>query len=299
MDQTTAKREQVFAAHASIFGAAVIFLISLVIGLLSDSIALLLDAGTGMVILFAAFFVRVVMQKMENPPDHRFNFGYEKYEPLTVTLQNVAIMITCLVGVKFAIQDIIHPEDMVRYDIPAAAAFLSGIIAMCLGLYIRKVSLRIGSSVLRTSATHWFIDGSLSFSMCAGFIVGFILADSGYGNLSDYVDPIMAILLALIFIKIPFKAVTVNVLELLDAIPEKEIHDKIKQIAKNYEPRSLGMRRMRVRKAGRKTFLDIGFAVDENLTVKEAEKIAENFKRDIMREVPNCDAVVYFEHALR
>ena len=293
----TKKSQQVVAVHASIIGAAVIFLISLVVGILADSIALLLDAGTGMVILFAAFFVRTVINKIESPPDHRFNFGYEKYEPLTVTLQNVAIMVTCLVGAKFAIQDIVHPEDIVRYDIPVAATLVSGIIAMSLGIYIRKVALRIGSSVLRTSAMHWFIDGSLSFSMCAGFIVGLILADAGYGSISHYVDPVMAIVLALIFIKIPFKAVTINVLELLDAIPEKEIHSKIKQIAKNYEPQSLGIRRMRVRKAGRKTFLDIGFAVNENLTVKEANRIAENFKRDIIREVPNADAVVYFEHA--
>lgn len=295
--QDASVRQQITAAHISIIGAAIIFLISFVVGIISDSITLLLDAATGMVILFAAFFVRIIIKKIDDPPDHRFNFGYGKYEPFTVALQNIAIMITCLFALKVAIQDIIHPDDVSTYIIPVIASFFSGILALVLGIYLRGVAVRTTSGVLRTSGLHWFSDSIFSFAICAGFVFGMVMREKGYTNISIYVDPVMAIVLSLFLMKLPTKNITVNLLELLDAVPSADIRDKIKKIAEKYKPHSFGIERVRARKAGKRTFVNIGFVVHENLSVKDSRALAENFERDLAAELPHCDIVVYFKHA--
>lgn len=291
-------QREVRAAHISIAGAVLIFLISLTIGIMVDSVALLLDAGTGLVILLMAFFVRAIINKISNPPDHRYNFGYEKYEPLTVALQNSAIIFTCVLGLVFAVQDIVHPEDVSRYDLPVAATFLCTVIALALAFYLWRVSKKIGSLMLGTSAKQWFIDSALSAGMFVGFLAGTVLLKLGYSNITPYLDPGMAIALALVLMKFPLQALTGNMCELLDGVPAPDIHEKIAKIVEKHKTNFLGLHRMRARKAGRKTFLDIGFMVHGTLTMEQAQTLAEDFEQELAREVPSCDVVVYFKRAI-
>lgn len=287
---------EIAAAHLSIAGALLIFAVSCGAGIVCDSIALMLDAGTGLVNLLMAFFTRGVIRKIGSPPDHRFNFGYGKYEAFAVAVQNFGIVVTCLIGIIFAVQDIIHAEDIVRYDLPAAAALFCGALALALGLHARRVSLRGGSSVLRSTAMQWFVDAGLSFGMCAGFVVGILLLRMGRREIAPYVDPVMAILLAALFMRFPCRVITAAIAELLDAVPGKEVHDRIRSVAEQYGSRACGIGRMRARRAGKKTFLDIGFIVHGGLTVREAAAMADDFERDLNRAVPGCDATVYFRH---
>ncbi len=287
---------EITASHLSIAGAVLIFALSCIIGIICDSIALLLDAGTGLVILFMAFFARIAIKKVGSPPDYRFNFGYGKYESFSVAVQNSSIIATCIIGIAFAVQDIVHPEDIARYDLPIMSTLFCGALSLALGFCLRSAALRRGSSVLRASSTQWFVDSALSFGMCAGFTLGIIAIHHGHRNIAPYIDPVMAIVLALLFMGFPLNTLAANVLELLDVAPPKEINDRIKSVAKRYENHSCGIHRMRVRKAGKKTFLDIGFVVHGNLTVKETEALADNFERDLIRLVPGCDTIVYFKH---
>ncbi|MBU4377403.1 MAG: cation diffusion facilitator family transporter [Candidatus Omnitrophica bacterium] len=293
----TAHNRQITAAHMSIAGAALIFLISFTVGIIADSITLLLDAAASLVILLVAFFVRTIIKKIDSPPDHMFNFGYAKYEPFTVALQNIAIIVTCLFALKVAIQDIIHPDEVTIYIIPVIASFVSGILALLLGFYMRDVAVRTNSRVLRTSGMYWFSDSMLSFAMCGGFLFGWLMRKEGYVNIAIYVDPVMAIILSLFLMKLPTKNITANLLELLDAVPPKEIRDLINKIAEKHKMHSFGINRMRTRKAGKKTFMDICFVVRDNLTMKEASAIAADFERDLAAELPHCDIVVHFKHS--
>jgi cation diffusion facilitator family transporter len=284
------------AAHISIAGAGIIFLISLIVGMMVDSVTLLLDAGTGFVILFMAIFVKGILKKIANPPDQHYNFGYEKYESLTVALQNVAIIFTCLIGIVFAIQDIVHPEDILRYDLPVAATGLITLLSLGLMAYLASVARRRGSSMLGTAALHWGVDASMSLGMFAGFFIGLILVKAGYKELSIYVDPVMAIVLAVLVMRLPIKAFSGNVRELLDGVPSREIHEKITKVAEKHKKGFSGIHRMRVRKAGRRTFLDIGFRVEGDRSLAEVQRLAENFERELTQELPGCDVVVYFKN---
>lgn len=284
------------AAHISIAGAGVIFLISLGVGILVDSVTLLLDAGTGLVILCMALFVKRVLRTIANPPDQHYNFGYEKHESLTVAVQNIAIVFTCLIGIVFAVQDIVHSEDIVRYDLPVAATFLTALMSLGLMAYLGRVARRRNSSMLKTAALHWGIDAWFSLGMCAGFLIGLLLARTGHTQISPYLDPVMAILLAVFVMRLPLRALAGNIRELLDGVPNRQIHGKIVQIAEKHKTGFSGIHRIRVRKAGQKTFLDVGFRVKEDRALSEVQRLAEDFEKELAREVPGSDVVVYFQH---
>lgn len=285
---------QARAAHVSIWVSILSFLIPLSAGLISDSIALLLDASTGFVSMFIAFIMRVSIKKINLPPDRLFNFGYEKFEPFTVVIQGAMIMLSCLIAIKFAVQDIIHEEAIVRYDIPVIASLASGLLALGASFRLKVVAAKTHSNMLKVSGMHWGIESILSFAMCLGFSLGYYLHNHGYLHLAPYIDPVMALALALIFVWSPLKAMKSSFRELLDAVPEREVAGEIEKLVEKHKVRSFGIRSIQMRKAGNKVFLYVCFVIHGHTTLAQAQEFSESFERDIAARFPKYHTIVYF-----
>lgn len=297
MELLEKQRQQILAAKVSIWGSIILFLISAGVGVVIDSITLLLDASASLVILLVAFLIRQAIKKIHLPADERFNFGYSKYEPLTVVVQGILIIITCIISISFAVQDIIHADDVHDYALPMVATFISGIIGVFITIYLKKAGERTISTVLKTAGLHWYADTILSFGVCFGFMIGFILQYLGYYKITPYVDPVMAVILALLLMQAPVKTVIHNIFELLDTVPVKDIHNKVKAVVEVYKPKSFGVYRLRARQAGEKIFVDVCFLVNGSLPVVAVEELAQGFERDLKAHLPNSDIVVYFKPA--
>jgi cation diffusion facilitator family transporter len=291
------QKQQASAVWVSIYGSLLLFFVSGIIGLAINSVTLLLEAAASLVIFFVAILVRFSIKKIHLPPDDVYNFGYGKYEPLTVVAQGLMIIAVCAVSIKFAIQDIIHPEDVHSYLVPAVATFLSGVLGILITLYIKKAAAKTNSDILKASGTHWYIDTLLSFGVCLGFLSGFILQAFGFSEITPYVDPVMAVLLAVIFIKMPVRAIMRSIPELLDIVPAYHINTKVKEVVEIYRRGSFGVHRLRTRKSGEKVFVDICFLASPDMTVFQAEQISKNFQADLTMHLPYCDIVVYFKPA--
>ena len=139
------QKAQFLAARVSIAGSITMFLISAVMALITDSITLILDASASLVILVVGFLIHFSVKKIHQPPDKYYNFGYHKYEPLTAAIQNILIVVVCAVSIKFAIQDIIHVEDMHGYGLPAVGIFCEAILALCIALYLKRAGHKTNS----------------------------------------------------------------------------------------------------------------------------------------------------------
>ncbi|MFA5311368.1 MAG: cation diffusion facilitator family transporter [Candidatus Omnitrophota bacterium] len=290
------RSQQLLAARISIAGSIILFFISATVGIAVDSITLILDASASLVILAAAFLMNFAVKKIHQPPDDSYNFGYHKYEPLTAAIQSGLIIATCVVSIKFALQDIVHAEDTHSYSLPAIATFFAGLLGLFVTTYLRRIQRKVDSQMLRAAAQHWFIDMVLSFSVCLGFCFGLVMQSLGYTAITPYVDPAMAIMLAIFFIFMPVKGGLRSLFELLDAAPlEEGITEKVKEVVEEYKPRSFGVHRLRIRKAGQRIFVDICFLVKENLTVFQIEELSESFEKDLKIKLSGCDVVVYFK----
>jgi cation diffusion facilitator family transporter len=288
-------RIQSAAAKFSIVSSIALFLISTIAGIATDSVTLLLDAAASLVILLVALVVHFVIGKLHSAPDDTYNFGYGKYEPFTVAIQGILIISTCLVSIKFALQDIAHAEEITSYGLAVAAAFISGVIGALAASYTNIAARRSGSEILRAQAMHWVTDTCLSFGVCAGFLLGFLLSRAGQARLAAYLDPGMAIFLAFLLMWQPLKTIWRNLFELLDAVPAEHIRSKVHQIVERYKPHCLGIRRLRARKAGEKVFVDVCFLVNEGLAARDLTALAGSFERDLTTLLPGVDVVVYFK----
>ncbi|MFA5164217.1 MAG: cation diffusion facilitator family transporter [Candidatus Omnitrophota bacterium] len=286
---------QSYAAGVSFWGSIALFAVSAAAGLAVDSVTLLLDASASLVILVVAFMMNSTIKKIHSPPDEIFNFGYEKYEPFTVVIQGALIITTCVISMKFALQDILHHEDIKNYQIPLIASGISVVVGTFIAVFIGITAKRTRSSMMHAASMHWFIDTGMSVGMLGGFYLGSVLKQRGYTEITPFIDPAMAIMLALVFILPPLKAMRRNLLELLDAVPSREIRDRVRKVVDEYKPKMFGVHRVRTRKAGEKVFVEVCFIVKENMTLNEAEAIASAFEKDLKTHLHHIDAVVYFK----
>ncbi|MBN1102534.1 MAG: cation diffusion facilitator family transporter [Deltaproteobacteria bacterium] len=289
------EQEHHAATKVSMLGSAVLFMISAVVGLYIDSITLILDASASLVILAVAFLMKISLKKVQSPPDGRFNFGYGKYEPLTLAVQGGLIISTCVVSMKFAVQDILHPDDVEHYGIALVATFVSGMIGIFVTVCLKAIARRTHSRMIDTASLHWLADTLLSFGVCAGFLFGFVLQSLGYHRITPYVDPAMAIALALILIRMPIRVIIHNVFELLDAVPPEDLHSRITKLVGEYARSMLGIHRLRIRKAGERVFVDVCFLVESDSTVSQMHQFGEGLERDLKELVPIVDVVVCFK----
>lgn len=289
------ERQQIWAARVSLIGSVVLFLISATVGILVDSITLILDASASLVIFVAALLMRFAIKKVHQPPDDLYHFGYDKYEPFTAAVQGGLIMATCLVSIKFAVQDIVHADDISNYVMPVVATFFSGVLGTFITLYLKDIARQTDSQMIKTASFHWLTDTILSFSVCVGFIVGLIAKDMGYVKIAPYVDPVMAIVLALFLSAMPLKGCLNNLFELLDAAPVRHIRAQIKKIIDVHKARFSGLHRLRVRKAGQKIFVDVCFLIRTDTNVAQAEESARELERDLKANFSECDVIVYFK----
>ncbi|MFH2034524.1 MAG: cation diffusion facilitator family transporter [Candidatus Margulisiibacteriota bacterium] len=296
MDKALEKKQK-FAAKVSICGWVIVALVPLAGGLLTDSITLLLDAAQGIVTLGVSVLVYAAVRRMGKPPDENYQYGYDKYGPLTSALQHIMIILTCIICVSFAVQDILHAESITHYGTAVVAALISSLVSIFFAVWIRRMAVVSDSEVLKDSSRMWFLDSALAFGILGGFLLFFLLKGLGFESVGPYIDPLMAIVLALIFMVSPLKPLREDLLDLLDAAPSTKSRDDIKKMIDQVRPRAVNITRLRMRKAGKKVFLEVGFTTDENLSIGQVRDIIFDFEKSLEGKLKNCDIILRYKGA--
>lgn len=290
-------KQELFIMKLSLVGCIAIAISAFAIGISVDSIALILDSGKRFVAMVAVLLAIFVIKNIHKSADGRYHFGYSKYEPLAVTIEGILIIAVCFMSVKFAIQDIIHPEDILRYDVPIAFTAACGFFGLFLGLYLRRTGKIVNSSILIANGWAWYFDGLFSFGICTGFTLGFILKVLNYGNLSHYVDPVMTLILVSIIISHPLKTIKHHVLELVDASPGEDVEKIVRETAEKLKEKYAlsDIKRIRLRRAGRKVFVDLIFSLKEKENIANINEITAEVTRELSTKFDNFDVIISFE----
>ena len=81
---------------------------------------------------------------------------------------------------------------------------------------------------------NWKLDVVSSFGVFAAFFGQFLLQKTQCEWLAPYIDPVVAIVMALILIVEPVKMILHGLRELVLFAPEQEVMDQIRSIAEQY-----------------------------------------------------------------
>ena len=204
----------------------------------------------------------------------KYPFGKYIFEPLVISLKSLIIGGMCLYSLIGAIQDIVNGWKSVEYG----SALIYSIVSVvgCGGVYIfmKKKGEKISSEMVKVEASQWLMDTLLSIGVLVGFVIAMILRNTRFSWLNVYIDPMMVIMVSVVFIKMPIQSFINSFKEILCVKANDEINDDIyfivKEIEKEYKfEDSIS----RVSKIGGELRIEIDFIYNEESKLKDLDQM--------------------------
>ena len=204
----------------------------------------------------------------------KYPFGKYILEPLVTSFKSLIIGGMCLYSLIGAIQDVVHGGNTVEYG----SALIYSIVSVigCGGVYIfmKKKGDKISSELIKVEASQWLMDTLLSIGVLVGFVIAMILRNTRFSGLNVYIDPMMVIMVSVVFIKMPVQSFINAFKEILCVKADDEINDDIylivKEIEKEYKfEDSIS----RVSKIGGELRIEIDFIYNEESKLKDLDQM--------------------------
>jgi cation diffusion facilitator family transporter len=270
----------------SLFAIFSAFIVELIFGLVSNSLALitdsihaLLDAVVTLVLLLAA---RWAMK----PPDAEHTYGHGKIESLGGLIGGIAIFLIACFFIYESINRLQSPPPSV---LPGLFAIIGGLYTIGIDFFriilLRKSIKAIGGTTLKADFYHAFMDlGSTSVA-----IIGIILVTYGI-YFGDFVAAlILGVLLASLSIKLIYK----TALDLTDVI-SPELVKNVREIVNSTEG-VIETGSVLMRKSGDTIFADVTISLRGDTSFERAHEISDRVEKNIRNKIQNSGITIHFE----
>ncbi len=269
----------ILIANLAVLGAR------LLIGIVSGSMAILggaLDAAADTLNnVLALTVVRVASQE----PDEEHPYGHGKFETLGALAIVGFLSITCFELVRGSVNQLLAgPRPVAVTDLQLAV--LAGTLGVN-GLVAwseRRAGTALGSELLLVDAAHTRADVFITMSVLGGVL----FARQGVW----WVDPAVAIAVALAIVRIAYRIVVRTVPVLVDqqAVPTSSIQETARAVAGvkgAYGIRSRGPVDLR--------YAEVTIAVDRKANVEAAHAIADQVEERLKRDLQLHEVTVHIE----
>lgn len=153
-----------------------------VIGIISGSIAITLDAVNNISDASSGVITIVGTKLASRKPDRKHPFGYGRIEYLTAIIISVIVLYAGITSLIESIDGIIHPETP-NYGAVSLIIVAAGVaVKIILGRYVKSVGKKVDSDSLVNSGQDALLDSIISASTlaAAGIYIGFGLSLEAY-----------------------------------------------------------------------------------------------------------------------
>ncbi|MEW9096613.1 MAG: cation diffusion facilitator family transporter [Clostridiaceae bacterium] len=266
------------ASWISIGVNLILSLLKLAGAILGKSTAMLADTVHSLADIVTTLVVIIGLKISNKDADENHPYGHEKFESIFTKIISLLLIFT---GVSIGYKGVI---DSIRGNLSSPgrialiAAATSIIVKECLYWYTLIIARKIKSTSMEADAWHHRSD---AISSIATFI-GILGARMGFKIL----DPIAAILVCIIIVKVGVEYYLKAVKELVDHTASNDIIDRIRELSSDIEG-VIKVNSLKTRIFGNKVYADVGICVDKNISIEEGHKIAETVHNTIENNIEN------------
>ena len=285
----SAQKRQV-ALH-SLLAALAMTVFKLAAGLFSGSLGVLSDAAhSGLDAIGSAltfFSVRV----SDKPADEDHTYGHGKFENLSSFGEVLLMAVSSGWFIFEAIQRILQKDVGLRHSVwPVLVVISSIVVDFWRSRRLRAVAVRTGSTALATDAFHFASDIWSSAAVLAGLAVSWLGTHLHEPSL-EYADPIAAIVVSLLILRLTLRLGHEAVGVLLDEIPAETRLQILAEVER--VPGVLAVERARVRRAGASHFADLTLALPRRYTFEHTGELVRAATAAVHSVLPQADVVIH------
>jgi len=262
------------------------FLVELVFGLISNSLALITDSIHALLDSVITIILLLAARWAIKPPDAEHTYGHGKIESLGGLIGGIAIFLIACYFIYESINRLQSPPPSV---LPGLFAIIGGLYTIGIDFFriilLRRSIKKIGGATLKADFYHAFMD--LGSTLVA--IVGIILVSYGL-YFGDFVAAlILGILLAALSVKLVYK----TALDLTDVI-SPELVKNVREISISTEG-VIDAGPILMRRSGDTIFADVTISLRGDTSFDKAHEVSDSVERNIKIKIPNASTTIHFE----
>ena len=284
------------AALASVGAALVITLLKLVTGLLTGSLGMLSEAAHSGIDLIAAAITLFSVNVSDRPADEDHNYGHGKIESLSAFAETVLMLGSCVWILTEAIRRIIFRTHLaLKPSIwPFLVLLLSIAVDYTRSRNLHKVAQEHASEALEADAIHFGTDMWSSFAVLLGLCATFA-GEHWHLPQLELADPIAAIVVSAIILRVSWSLARRTIDTLLDATPAETRALVRRDLIRDLKAIDgvMSVDRVRTRRSGSSYFADLTLGLPRNLTFQRSEQITKAATESVQRQLPGADVVVH------
>jgi len=262
------------------------FLVELIFGLISNSLALITDSIHALLDSIVTIVLLLAARMAIKPPDAEHTYGHGKIESLGGLIGGIAIFLIACFFIYESIHRLQSPPPNI---LPGLFAIIAGFYTIGIDIFrlilLRRSIKKIGGATLKADFYHAFMD--LGSTLVA--IVGIALASYGmyYG---DFVAAlVLGVLLAILSVKLIYK----TALDLTDII-SPELVKKVREISTATQG-VIDADPILMRRSGDTIFADVTISLRGDSSFDRAHKISSDVEKNIKNEISNASVTIHFE----
>ena len=261
----------------SIFGIVVNIVLGfakLIVGIISNSIAVIADAFHSFSDLITTFVVIISLIFSRRPPDKMHPFGYGRAEDIGGMIISFILVLT---GAGFLRNSLIRLANPPHLNITGAVivfVLITAVIKLFLGILTGIFSKKFNSAILHTDAAHHYSD----FFTSAVISLGLIFVRRGYLS----VDAYMGIFIALVITFWALKLAKEFIDNIIGKDAPQELYKNIKDIVFSF-PDVEGAHEINIHSYGRKRIISLHIVVRRDLSLIKAHAVADSIEKKILK----------------
>lgn len=259
-------------------------IIRVIAGLGAGSTAVLADAANSATDIFASLVVLGGSQIAARPPDADHQFGHEKAEAVAAKVVGLLVMGTGLATAVGALQDLRAGEFSA---VGAAAVWVSlaaVLIKEVLARFLLSVGRRVENQALIADAENQRGDVFASGAALVGALGG------TFGL--PILDPVMALVVAGLILRMGVKLYISAVNSLMDPAPPAGVMRQLTELISGVEGVQ-ALDALRSRQVGGSIYVECKIGVEGSLTVDQGHQIAGQVRRLLREELDVRDAIIH------
>ncbi len=280
--------EKKFAAGLSITSNALVIVTKIIAGMVSGSISIISEAIHSLSDFLASVLTFFAVTRSAEPADKEHPFGHGKYEDMSGFIEGGLIIFAGFFIIFEAVEKLLHgysleSESMLGIYVMAFAVAANFLVSR----YLFYVAKKSDSVSLLADAEHLSTDIFSSLGVLIGLV---LIKITGIAAL----DPIIALIVALIILKAGFSISKETLNNLLDgSLPNEDIA-KIEEILKRNSVIK-GYKNIKGRKSGQYKDIELTLLFNPDMKISCAHNICDQIENEIKKNLGQVSTTIHAE----
>jgi len=275
-------------ARLSLLSNTSLIIMKLIVGLFTGSVSIISEAIHSTMDLLAAIIAFFSVRISDRPADDTHPYGHGKVENISGVIEALLIFVASVWIIIEAVKKIINPGEIDSVGLGFIVMFISAAINFIVSKKLYKVAKQEDSIALEADALHLKADVYTSLGVGGGL---FLIWLTGL----NYLDPIVAILVAIFILKESFELLKTAFNPLLDVKLSDEEIEIIKDKINEYDSVFCNYHDLKTRKSGRIRYIDLHLVFPENKSIKEAHDICDRIEQNIEQVLKYAEVMIHLE----